>query len=203
MRELCTANGALLIFDEVMTGFRVARGGAQELLGVRPDLTCFGKVIGGGLPVGAFGGRADIMDHSLAERPGLPGRHAVRQSAGHGGGPRAAKSSRGAGRFRAVGKTRRANRGGDARGAEIGPARLCFLPRRLDVLSLLHRKAGAKSRRREKLGHESVCEILPRAAAKGVYFAPSQFETGFISTAHTAGDIVETARAVGEALREA
>src|SRR5450631_683867 len=62
MRELCTAHGALLIFDEVMTGFRVARGGAQELLGVRPDLSCFGKVIGGGLPVGALGGRAEIMD---------------------------------------------------------------------------------------------------------------------------------------------
>src|SRR5271154_5167922 len=62
MRELCTAHGALLIFDEVMTGFRLGRGGAQELLGVRPDLSCFGKVIGGGLPVGALGGRADIMD---------------------------------------------------------------------------------------------------------------------------------------------
>src|SRR5271154_2910858 len=63
MRELCTAHGTLLIFDEVMTGFRLGRGGAQELLGVRPDLSCFGKVIGGGLPVGALGGRADIMDH--------------------------------------------------------------------------------------------------------------------------------------------
>src|SRR5450631_4315583 len=62
MRELCSAHGTLLIFDEVMTGFRVARGGAQELLGVRPDLSCFGKVIGGGLPVGALGGRAEIMD---------------------------------------------------------------------------------------------------------------------------------------------
>src|SRR5476649_2172233 len=62
MRELCTAHGTLLIFDEVMTVFRIARGGSQELLGVRPDLSCFGKVIGGGLPVGALGGRADIMD---------------------------------------------------------------------------------------------------------------------------------------------
>jgi len=62
MRDLCTAHGTLLIFDEVMTGFRLARGGAQELLGVRPDLSCFGKVIGGGLPVGALGGRAEIMD---------------------------------------------------------------------------------------------------------------------------------------------
>ena len=62
LREECTKHGALLIFDEVMTGFRVARGGAQEIYGTRPDLTALGKVIGGGLPVGAFGGRAEIMD---------------------------------------------------------------------------------------------------------------------------------------------
>lgn len=63
LRELCTAENILLIFDEVMTGFRLARGGAQELYGVRPDLTTFGKIIGGGLPVGAYGGRAEIMSH--------------------------------------------------------------------------------------------------------------------------------------------
>ena len=62
LREITQANGALLIFDEVMTGFRLAKGGAQERFGIRPDLSCFGKVIGGGLPVGAFGGRAEIMD---------------------------------------------------------------------------------------------------------------------------------------------
>src|SRR5580692_8046506 len=62
MRAACTANGALLIFDEVMTGFRLARGGVQEIAGVVPDLTALGKIIGGGLPVGAFGGREDIMD---------------------------------------------------------------------------------------------------------------------------------------------
>jgi glutamate-1-semialdehyde 2,1-aminomutase len=62
LRDECDRSGALLIFDEVITGFRVARGGAQSLFGVRPDLTCLGKVIGGGLPVGAFGGRADVMD---------------------------------------------------------------------------------------------------------------------------------------------
>ncbi|MEN6449386.1 MAG: glutamate-1-semialdehyde 2,1-aminomutase [Thermoguttaceae bacterium] len=65
LRELTTHHGALLIFDEVMTGFRVAYGGAQSLFGVRPDLTTLGKIIGGGLPVGAYGGRADIMDHVL------------------------------------------------------------------------------------------------------------------------------------------
>ncbi|MEO7660288.1 MAG: glutamate-1-semialdehyde 2,1-aminomutase, partial [Pyrinomonadaceae bacterium] len=62
LRKLCTAEGILLIFDEVMSGFRVARGGAQELYGVTPDLTTFGKIIGGGLPVGAYGGRRDIME---------------------------------------------------------------------------------------------------------------------------------------------
>src|SRR5205807_360753 len=63
LREISAANGALLIFDEVMTGFRLAKGGAQDLYNIRPDLSCFGKVIGGGLPVGAFGGRAEIMDY--------------------------------------------------------------------------------------------------------------------------------------------
>jgi len=63
MRELCTRHGALLIFDEVMTGFRLALGGAQQLYGIRPDLTTLGKIIGGGLPIAAYGGRADIMRH--------------------------------------------------------------------------------------------------------------------------------------------
>ena len=62
MRRLCDQHGALLIFDEVMTGFRVDLGCAQKLLGIKPDLTTLGKVIGGGMPVGAFGGRADVMD---------------------------------------------------------------------------------------------------------------------------------------------
>ena len=69
LRELCTQHGALLIFDEVMTGFRVARGGAQEIYGITPDLTALGKVIGGGLPVGAFGGRAEIMDQLSPDGP--------------------------------------------------------------------------------------------------------------------------------------
>ena len=62
LREICTAHGALLVLDEVMTGFRVAQGGAQARFGVRPDLTTFGKVVGGGMPLAAFGGRADVMD---------------------------------------------------------------------------------------------------------------------------------------------
>src|SRR5438094_2086152 len=69
LQEECVKNGALLIFDEVMTGFRVARGGAQQLYGIRPDLTALGKIIGGGLPVGAFGGRAEIMDQLSPDGP--------------------------------------------------------------------------------------------------------------------------------------
>ena len=69
LRALCTEHGALLIFDEVMTGFRVGLGGAQALYGVKPDLTTLGKVIGGGLPVGAFGGRAEIMDRLTPDGP--------------------------------------------------------------------------------------------------------------------------------------
>ena len=62
LRQLCDASGALLVFDEVISGFRVARGGAQERYGVTPDLTILGKIVGGGLPLAAFGGRADVMD---------------------------------------------------------------------------------------------------------------------------------------------
>src|SRR5262249_5157875 len=69
LRQECTNNDALLIFDEVITGFRFARGGAQEIYGVRPDLTALGKIIGGGLPVGAFGGRAEIMDQISPDGP--------------------------------------------------------------------------------------------------------------------------------------
>src|SRR5205823_11142009 len=69
LRDECTKHGTLLIFDEVMTGFRVARGGAQEVFGIKPDLTVLGKIIGGGLPVGAFGGRAEIMDQLSPDGP--------------------------------------------------------------------------------------------------------------------------------------
>src|SRR5437762_7254933 len=86
LREECTKHGALLIFDEVMTGFRVARGGAQELFGVKPDLTVLGKVIGGGLPVGGFGGRAEIMDQLSPDGPvyqaGTPAGHPLAMAAG-------------------------------------------------------------------------------------------------------------------------
>ena len=92
---MCDRHGALLIFDEVMTGFRVALGGAQALYGIKPDLTTLGKIIGGGMPVGAFGGRREIMERIAPLGPGLPGGHAVRQSGGDGRWPGDARSHSG------------------------------------------------------------------------------------------------------------
>jgi len=77
LRDLCDAHGTVLIFDEVMTGFRVARGGYQSLCGIKPDMTVLGKVIGGGMPVGAYGGRRDIMSMVAPAGPVIPGRDSV------------------------------------------------------------------------------------------------------------------------------
>ena len=98
LRELCDRHGALLVFDEVMTGFRVGWGGAQELFGVRPDLTTLGKVIGGGLPVGAYGGRRDLMEQVAPAGEVYQAGHAVGQSAG--GGRRAGGAGHPGGRRR-------------------------------------------------------------------------------------------------------
>ena len=203
MRELCTANGTLLIFDEVMTGFRVARGGAQELLGVRPDLTCFGKVIGGGLPVGAVGGRADIMDHLAPNGP-------VYQAGTLSGNPlalsaglaqlRLLEESDGFAQLEKLGaqleaETRAAlkNTGRNFTFYRIG-SMFCLYFTAKPVRNLDDAKSADT---------EAFARFFHALLEKGIYLAPSQFETGFISTAHTPGDIEETARAVSEALLEA
>jgi glutamate-1-semialdehyde 2,1-aminomutase len=201
MRELCTANGTLLIFDEVMTGFRVARGGAQELLGIRPDLSCFGKVIGGGLPVGAVGGRADIMDFLAPLGP-------VYQAGTLSGNPLAmaaglaqlkvleeqdifAKLEKLGQRLEAETRAALKSAGLDYTFYRIGSMFCLFFTgqavRNLDDARTSDLKQFAR--------------FFHTLLAKGVYVAPSQFETGFISSAHTEADIDETARAVREALR--
>jgi glutamate-1-semialdehyde 2,1-aminomutase len=203
MRGLCTAHGALLIFDEVMTGFRVARGGAQELLGVRPDLSCFGKVIGGGLPVGALGGRADIMDHLAPNGP-------VYQAGTLSGNPlamaaglaqlRILEEQDGFGKLEKLGalleaETRAALKaaGRDYGFYRVGSMFCLFLTgrpvRNLDDAKTSDTQAFAK--------------FFHALLDRGVYVAPSQFETGFISTAHTEDDLATTARAVRDALRAA
>jgi len=203
MRELCTANGTLLIFDEVMTGFRVARGGAQELLGVRPDLTCFGKVIGGGLPVGAIGGRADIMDHLAPLGP-------VYQAGTLSGNPLALAA--GLAQLRLLEE-------------QDGFAQLEKLGAQLEAETRAALKATGRDFTFYRVGSmfclyftakpvhdlddaktadtKAFARFFHALLDKGIYLAPSQFETGFISTAHTPDDIAETARAVSDALREA
>ena len=136
LRDITARFGALLVFDEVMTGFRVAFGGAQQRYGIRPDLTTLGKVIGGGLPVGAYGGRKDIMSKVAPRGTGLPGRHAIRKPAGGGGGAGHAAIFEAASRsVRPVGSARRGvvRRGAGGRHGEPGG---------LDVHMVLHGPAG-------------------------------------------------------------
>jgi glutamate-1-semialdehyde 2,1-aminomutase len=202
LREECTRNGALLIFDEVMTGFRVAKGGAQSLYGIRPDLTTLGKVIGGGLPVGAFGGRTEIMDKLSPNGP-------VYQAGTLSGNPLAMAAGlaqlreleringwqlleeRGAQMERAMRELL------DARKEPITFHRigsmfcLIFASGPVDDLVAVKR---ADLKRFAKFFHECL--------KRGVYFAPSQFETGFISCAHSVDDIEKTTRIVTEGLKE-
>ena len=200
LRDECTKHGALLIFDEVMTGFRVARGGAQELFGVKPDLTVLGKVIGGGLPVGAFGGRADIMDRLSPDGP-------VYQAGTLSGNPLAMAA--GLAQLRELerleGWKLLENLGAQleqlARAA-IARAKIEVTFHRIGSMFCLFFATapivdltGAK---RSDL--KRFAKFFHACLERGVYFAPSQFETGFISTAHTAADIARTAEVVAEAL---
>jgi glutamate-1-semialdehyde 2,1-aminomutase len=201
LRELCTANGTVLIFDEVMTGFRLAPGGAQELLGVRPDLTCFGKVIGGGLPVGAFGGRAEIMDQLAPLGP-------VYQAGTLSGNPLAM----------AAGLTQlRLLKEGDvfAKLERLGAlleseTRAALKSAGLDDVFYRYGSMFClffTSRPVRQLSDARTSDLarfkrfFHALLEAGVYIAPSQFETGFISAAHTEADIEQTARAIRTALK--
>jgi glutamate-1-semialdehyde 2,1-aminomutase len=200
LRHECDREGALLIFDEVMTGFRVARGGAQELFGIRPDLTALGKVIGAGLPVGAFGGRAEIMDQLSPLGP-------VYQAGTLSGNPLAMAA--GLAQLRELERIdgwRLLERTGaqleESMRATLRELKLPWVFHRIGSMFCLFFTSGpvidltsAKRSDPQKFAHFfKVC------LDRGVYFAPSQFETGFLSTAHTAEDIERTARVVREAL---
>jgi len=200
MRELCTTHGALLIFDEVMTGFRLGRGGAQELLGVRPDLSCFGKVIGGGLPVGALGGRADIMDYLAPLGP-------VYQAGTLSGNPLAMAA--GLAQLKVLEEQdifSKLEKLGTQLEAEtrsvLKAAGLDYVFYRVGSMFCLfftsqsvHNLDDAKT---SDLKH--FARFFHALLAQGIYIAPSQFETGFISAAHTEQDLEQTARALREAL---
>lgn len=202
LREECTRHGALLIFDEVMTGFRVARGGAQEIYGVRPDLTALGKVIGGGLPVGAFGGRADIMDQLSPLGP-------VYQAGTLSGNPLAMAA--GLAQLRELERVDGWKLLEDA-GAQLerstrdslGETNVAAVFHRVGSMFCLFFTTGPvtdlASARRSDLAE--FARFFNHCLDAGVYFAPSQFETGFLSTAHQSVQIDETARVVREALGE-
>jgi len=200
LRELCTAHGALLIFDEVMTGFRVAPGGVQEREGIRPDLTTLGKIIGGGLPVGAFGGRAEIMDQ-------LSPLGAIYQAGTLSGNPLAMAA--GTATLRALQEPGVYERL-DAAGAR-------FVEGLDDVLER-HGVAHQAGARGSMVGFFFTDQpVVDLASAKradtafyarffhamldrGVYLAPSQFEASFLSLAHTDADIDATIAAADDAI---
>jgi glutamate-1-semialdehyde 2,1-aminomutase len=200
LRQECTSNDALLIFDEVITGFRVARGGAQEVYGVKPDLTVLGKVIGGGLPVGAFGGRAEIMDQLSPDGP-------VYQAGTLSGNPiaMAAGLAQLCELERIDGWKLLEELGAQFETATrdaIKSANIDITFHRLGSMFCLFFAAApivdlATAQRSDLNLFTRVFHVCLK---RGVYFAPSQFETGFISTAHTAGDIERTAAVVREAL---
>ena len=164
LRAACSEHGALLIFDEVMTGFRVAPGGVQEREGVLPDLTTLGKVIGGGLPVGAFGGRADIMDALSPLGAIYQAGTLIGKSARHGGRYRDASGAPRTGRVRAAGRCRLALCGGDGRRFHAPRGAAPDEQPRLHGRFLLHKRARRRSRERENRRYGLLRTVLPRDA---------------------------------------
>ncbi len=200
LREATKANGGLLIFDEVMTGFRLAKGGAQERFGISPDLTCFGKIIGGGLPVGAFGGRAEIMDLLAPLGP-------VYQAGTLSGNPLAMAAgiaaleeleSGGAyGQLEELGEQLEAGMRDAAESAKI-PVRFNVCGSMFCVYFTdqpVHNLADALKSDRARFAN-----FFHGMLAEGIYFAPSQFEAGFLSTAHTAADMEKTVKTAAKVL---
>jgi len=203
LRALCDQHGALLIFDEVMTGFRVARGGAQALYGITPDVTTLGKVIGGGLPVAALGGRAEVMRHLAPEGP-------VYQAGTLSGNPVAVAAGLATlreiardGFYEALaarttlladGLRARAKAAGIALTTQtVGGMFGIFFTDQPSVTSFAQVMACDVARFR-KFFHAML--------EAGVYLAPSAFEAGFVSAAHTPDDIAQTLAAAETALAE-
>jgi glutamate-1-semialdehyde 2,1-aminomutase len=201
LREITRGAGALLIFDEVISGFRAAAGGAQALAGVRPDLTCLGKIIGGGLPVGAYGGRADLMELVSPAGPvyqaGTLSGNPLAMTAGlwclKNLSPKLYKSLAALGTRLAAGLASAARDAGvplqvNAFGSVLTPF---FTDRPVRDF------ASATSANTER-----YATFFRGMLKRGVYPPPSQFEAWFLSAAHTAKDIDATIRAAREAMQD-
>ncbi len=192
LRRLTTEHGALLIFDEVITGFRVALGGVQELTGIRPDLTCLGKIIGGGLPVGAYGGRAEVMALLAPEGPvyqaGTLSGNPLAMSAGIATlteltrpGTYAALEQRSAALV--AGLTDAARAAGVATFAtRVGSMFTTFFADGPVVDEASAKRADTRR----------YARFFQAMLNGGVYLAPSQFEAGFLSLAHSEDDVART-----------
>ena len=202
LRGITARYGTLLIFDEVMTGFRVARGGYQELCGITPDLSCFGKVIGGGLPVGAFGGRADVMDFLAPDGP-------VYQAGTLSGNPlamvagltqlRELERGRGWERLEAIG----AGFESQVRAALAAAGKNYTFHRQGSMFCLFFAEHPVRNLAEAMDQDTAAFRAFFHACLEGgVYVAPSPYEAGFLSLAHTEADIEESVAVMAAALRK-
>jgi len=189
LRDLCDASGALLVFDEVITGFRVARGGAQERYGIRPDLTILGKIVGGGLPLAAFGGRADVMDLLAPSGP-------VYQAGTLSGNPLA--TAAGLSVLRRL-RDPRVYEELEARGAKLEAGLSAFgcVQRVGAMLTLFATEGPVESfEDAQRCDTERYGALFRHLLGRGIYVAPSQFEAMFVSLSHGDDEIARTVEAV-------
>jgi glutamate-1-semialdehyde 2,1-aminomutase len=201
LREITRAEGALLIFDEVMTGFRLAKGGAQERFGITPDLSCFGKVIGGGLPVGAFGGRAEIMDCLAPLGPVYQAGTLSGNPLAMAAGIAALEELTSSGAYETLERLGAQLEAGlkqaaQAAGVPVQFNRCGSMFCAYFTSQPVHNLAEAMQSDRERFK-----QYFHRMLEQGIYLAPSQFEAGFLSTAHTESDIEKTVDAAAKALQ--
>ncbi|MGD8242080.1 MAG: glutamate-1-semialdehyde 2,1-aminomutase [Desulfobacterales bacterium] len=200
LRDLTAHHGSLLIFDEVMSGFRVAYGGAQERYGVQPDLTCFGKIIGAGLPVGAYGGRRDVMACVAPEG-------SVYQAGTLSGNPLAMAA--GIAALKALGRPgvyevleARSQRLADGLAQAAAQSGIPVVFNRVGSMlgMFFNERPVTDFAEAKNCDLERFAAYYCRMLAEGIYLAPSQFEAGFVSLAHTEADIDQTVAAAARVL---
>ncbi len=201
LRSICRKHGTLLIFDEVITGFRLARGGAQELFGVTPDITCLGKIIGGGLPVGAYGASAEIMQTVSPEGPmyqaGTLSGNPLAMAAGI-----ATVKELNPSNYRRLEKLTSSLVSGITKiTAELGIAATINSAGSMFTLFFTDKKVTDYSAALE-CDTAKYARFFRNLLENGVMFPPSQFESVFVSTAHTKKQINQTLEAVYASLRE-
>ena len=202
LREITRRTGALLVFDEVMTGFRVSLGGAQAVFGGKPDLTCLGKIIGGGLPVAAYGGRAEIMDHVAPDGP-------VYQAGTLSGNPLAMAAGcvtldalARPGAYEKLESLSARLHGGLLEAISSSDVK-ATVNRVGSMITLFFTPGPVVDYASAKTSDTGLfARFFHAMLARGVYLPPAQFEAAFVSLAHTIGDIEATVSAAREAFRE-